>query len=199
MLATPTFLLQRMSSSSMLWTAPPPGARAPKMWALIRLPRFGGAREPPGGHRRDHGSPRRAVDEANGPERHHGGIWRAARLSLSTARSRHQVHSSRSGRSLHQVELNDWCCRHEPELKCLCGALGQVGEGRVLVQGDPEWSKNSSEALMLPPDDNNAAARPVARRIEQGRHGRCAYPAETTGRCPSPDGSARRDNARHIR
>src|SRR5580704_9054050 len=27
----------------MLWTAPPPGTRVPWMWALIRLPRFGGA------------------------------------------------------------------------------------------------------------------------------------------------------------
>src|SRR5271170_3763066 len=25
----------------MLWTAPPPGARSPWMWALLRLPRFG--------------------------------------------------------------------------------------------------------------------------------------------------------------
>src|SRR5215468_11492955 len=36
-------LLHCMSPVVMLWTAPPPGARAPKMWALLRLPRFGGA------------------------------------------------------------------------------------------------------------------------------------------------------------
>src|SRR5271156_5990425 len=35
--------LQRMSPQLMLWTALPPGARAPWMWALLRLPRFGGA------------------------------------------------------------------------------------------------------------------------------------------------------------
>ena len=46
---------------------------------------FHPSREPPGGHRRDHGSPRRAVDEANRPQRDHGGMRRAARLSLSAA------------------------------------------------------------------------------------------------------------------
>jgi hypothetical protein len=29
--------------------------------------------------------------------------------------------------------------RTQPELECPCGALGQVGEGGVLVQGDPVW------------------------------------------------------------
>ena len=41
--------------------------------------------EPPGGYRRNHRSPGRAVDEANGPERDHGGMRRAAGLSLSPA------------------------------------------------------------------------------------------------------------------
>ncbi len=29
--------------------------------------------------------------------------------------------------------------RAQPEPECLCGAMGQVGEGGVLVQGDPLW------------------------------------------------------------
>ena len=33
------------------------------------------------------------MDEANRPQRDHGGLWRAAGLSLSSARSRHQVHT----------------------------------------------------------------------------------------------------------
>src|SRR5262245_56429557 len=53
---------------------------------------FHSSGEPPGGHRRDHGSPGRAVDAADGPKRDHGGMWRSPRLSLSPARSRHQIH-----------------------------------------------------------------------------------------------------------
>ena len=47
---------------------------------------------PPGRHRRYHHSPGRAVDAADCPERHHGGMRHPARLSLSPARSGHQIH-----------------------------------------------------------------------------------------------------------
>src|SRR6266436_8163242 len=66
-------------------------------------------------------------------------MLRAARLPLSAARSRHQVHSVlpddhrfRSGRAAHAAGV-------QPEPECLCGALGQIGEGGVPVQGDPLW------------------------------------------------------------
>jgi Homeodomain-like domain len=49
---------------------------------------FHPSRESPGEHRRDHGSPGRAVDAADRPQRDHGGMRRSARLSLSPARSR---------------------------------------------------------------------------------------------------------------
>ena len=81
-------------------------------------------------------SPGRAVDAADSPKRDHGGMRRSPRLSLSPARSRHQVHPVlpsghciRPGRGTRAARA--------PE--CLCGALGQVGEGGVLVQGDPFW------------------------------------------------------------
>jgi hypothetical protein len=77
-----------------------------------------------------------------------------------------------------------------------------AASGRIMNFGlHPEWSKISSEALMLPPDDNNnsAGGRPVVHGIEQGRRGRCAYPAEIAGCCPSPDDCVRHGNARHIR
>src|SRR5262245_21650173 len=45
------------------------------------------------GHRRDHRSPGRGVDEANGPERDHGGMRHPAGLSLSAARSGHEIHA----------------------------------------------------------------------------------------------------------
>ena len=48
--------------------------------------------EPPGRHRRHHHSPGRAVDAADCPERDHGGMRHPARLSLSPARSGHQIH-----------------------------------------------------------------------------------------------------------
>src|SRR3974390_3477594 len=53
--------------------------------------------------------------------------------------------------------------------------------------------------VMLPPDDNNAGARPVVRSIEPGRRGGCWYPAGTAGHCPSLGDSARHGNARRIR
>jgi len=68
------------------------GADAARAGDLLRVV-FHPSREPPRGHRRDHGSPGRAVDAADRPERDHGGMRCSARLSLSAARSRHQVHS----------------------------------------------------------------------------------------------------------
>jgi hypothetical protein len=58
---------------------------------------------------------------------------------LSPARSRHQVHP---------VLQSDHCVRPgraaraacpKPEPECLCGALGQVGQARVPVEGNPLW------------------------------------------------------------
>jgi hypothetical protein len=45
--------------------------------------------------------------------------------TIATPRTR-----SRSGRSLHLGWSNHLCCRHAAKPECLCGALGQVGEGR---------------------------------------------------------------------
>ena len=56
-------------------------ARAGDLLRLVLHP----SREPPGGHRRDHGSPGRALDEADCPEHDHGWMWRAAGLPLSPA------------------------------------------------------------------------------------------------------------------
>ena len=77
--------------------------------------------------------PDEPMDEADRPEHDHGGMRRSSGLSLSPARSRHQIHSVvpgdhrvRSGRAARAA-----CAQPEPE--CLCGALGQVGEGGVLV------------------------------------------------------------------
>ena len=49
--------------------------------------------EPKGGDRRDHHPPDRAVDDANGSERHHARKRRPLRQPLSPSRSRHEVHS----------------------------------------------------------------------------------------------------------
>ena len=43
------------------------------------------SREPPGGHRRNHGSPGRAMDEADRQEHNHGRMRRASGLPLSPA------------------------------------------------------------------------------------------------------------------
>ena len=60
------------------------GADAARAGDLLRAV-FHPSREPPGGHRRDHRSPGRAVDAADRPERDHGGMRRPSRLSLSPA------------------------------------------------------------------------------------------------------------------
>ena len=59
--------------------------------------------------------------------------------TLRAARSRHQAHPVlpsdhcvRSGRAARAT-------RAQSEPECLCGALGQVGEGGVPIQGDPLW------------------------------------------------------------
>ncbi len=48
-------------------------------------------------------------------------------------------YTSPSERSLHQAGSSRSAARAQPEPECLCGALGQVGEGGVPVQGDPFW------------------------------------------------------------
>src|SRR6516165_10535865 len=112
------------------------------------------------------------MDAADRPERDHGGMPCAARLPLSAARSRHQVHSVlpsdyrvRPGRAAR-------IATPQPEPECLCGALGEVGEGGVPVQGDPLW-----RALAV------ASAERICRtfscRTESPREGQClAVPSE---------------------
>jgi hypothetical protein len=63
----------------------------------------------------------------------------APRLSLSPARSRHQVHPVLPSDHCIRPGRAARAARAQPEPECLCGALGQVGEGGVLVQGDPLW------------------------------------------------------------
>jgi putative transposase len=60
------------------------GPHAARTGDLLRAV-FHSPREPQGGHRRDHRSPERAMDAANGPERDHGGMRCASGLSLSPA------------------------------------------------------------------------------------------------------------------
>ena len=110
------------------------GADAARAGDLLRAV-FHPSREPPGEHRRRYRPPGRAVDAADRPERDHGGMRCAARLPLSPARSRHQVHPILPGD--HRVRPGRAACAAcaQPEPECLCGALGQVGEGGVPVQG----------------------------------------------------------------
>ena len=79
--------------------------------------------------------PGRAVDAADRPERDHGGMRRAAGLPLSPARSRHQVHPVLPSDHCIRPGRAARAARAQPEPECLCGALGQVGEGGVPVQG----------------------------------------------------------------
>jgi len=75
--------------------------------------------------------------------------------------------------------------------------------GRIAACARAMWFNSHwlapGHPLTLPPDDNNAGARPVVRSIEPGRRGGCWYPAGTAGHCPSLGDSARHGNARRIR
>src|ERR1017187_9482775 len=62
------------------------GPHAARTGDLLRAV-FHSPREPQGGHRRDHRSPERAMDAANGPERDHGGMRHPSGLSLSDRKS----------------------------------------------------------------------------------------------------------------
>src|SRR5260370_191051 len=75
------------------------------------------------------------MDAADRPERNHGGMRCAARLPLSAARSRHQVYP---------VLPSDHCVRSsptagaagaQPDPEFPCGAMGQVGDGRLTGGG----------------------------------------------------------------
>src|ERR1035437_5938154 len=60
------------------------GPHAARTGDLLRAV-FHSPREPQGGHCRDHRSPERAMDAANGPERDHGGMRHPSGPSLSPA------------------------------------------------------------------------------------------------------------------
>src|SRR6266481_6261154 len=75
------------------------------------------------------------MDAADSPERDNGRMWRTARLPLSAARSRHQVHPVLPSDHCVRSSRAAGVARAQPEPECLCGALGQVGEGGVPVQG----------------------------------------------------------------
>jgi putative transposase len=68
--------------------------------------------------------PGRAVDEANGPERDHGRMRRAARLPLSASRSRQQVHPVVPGDHCIRPSRTARVAGVQSEPECLCGALG---------------------------------------------------------------------------
>jgi hypothetical protein len=68
-----------------------------------------------------------------------GTATQAERLSLSPARSRRQVHPVLSSDHCIRSGRAARAARAQPGPECLCGALGQVGEGGVPVQGDPLW------------------------------------------------------------
>jgi hypothetical protein len=87
-------------------------------------------------------------------------------------RSRHQVHPVvpgdhciRPGRTVRAA-----CLQPEPE--CLCGALGQVGEGGVPGQGDPLWRALAAASA-------GRICRTFPCRTESPREGQCpAVPSE---------------------
>jgi hypothetical protein len=60
----------------------------------------------------------------------------------------------------------------EPEPECLCGALGEVGEGGVPVQGDPLWRALAAASA-------ERICRTFSCRTESPREGQCpAVPSE---------------------
>src|SRR5258708_2060381 len=60
----------------------------------------------------------------------------------------------------------------QPEPECLCGALGQVGEGGVPVQGDPLWRALAAASA-------ERICRTFPCRAESPREGQCpAVPSE---------------------
>ena len=79
-------------------------------------------------------------------------------------------------------------------------AIDHIATRRALCVEIP-WARVRSPPpfLTLPPDDNNATVRLVARGIEQARRGGCRYPEGTTERYPSPDDDVQHGNARRIR
>ena len=114
-------------------------------------------------------SPRQRVSD-------HGGMRRASGLPLSPARSRRQIHPVvpsdncvRSGRATRAA-----CA--QPELECLCGALGQVGEGGVPIQG-------GSVRRALPAAGRGRICRALPHRAKSSREGQC--PAIRSGRADS--------------
>ena len=87
------------------------------------------SQERPGGHRRHHRSPRRTVDEANRAQRNDGGDAACCGTVVISCMIGIQNTPSHSGRSLRQVGLN----------RSRCQALGEIGEGGVLVEDHSLW------------------------------------------------------------
>ena len=86
-------------------------------------------------------------------------------------------HCVRSGRAARAT-------RAQSEPECLCGALGQVGEGGVPVQGDPLWRA-------LPAASLARICRALPCRAESPREGQCptvpsGYEHSPRGTCSMP-------------
>src|SRR6266853_4639011 len=112
------------------------------------------------------------MDAADRPERDHGGMRRAARLLLSAARSRHQVHSVLPSDYRVSPGRAARIATPQPEPECLCGALGEVCEGGVPVQGDPLWRALAAASA-------ERICRTFPCRTESPREGQCpAVPSE---------------------
>jgi hypothetical protein len=115
----------------------------------------------------------------NRAERDHGELRCAEGLSLPPARSGHEIHPVVPG---HRCVRSDQTARAacaQPEPECLRGALGQVGQGGVLVQGDPV-----RRALLA------AGAERIRRTFPCGAEspGEGQHPAVSSGQAAPPRG-----------
>ena len=114
---------------------------------------------------------------------------RSPRLSLSPARSRHQVHPVLPSDHCVRPGRAARAARAQPEPECLCGALGQVGEGGVPVQGNPFWRA-------LPAAGAERICRTFPCRTESPREGQCpavppGYEHPTRSACSMPRATGR--------
>src|SRR5207244_11360651 len=105
---------------------------------------------------------------------------------------------------VHPVVSRDHCVRSsrtagaacaQPEPECLCGALGQVGEGGVPVQGDPLWRAFAAASA-------ERICRPFPCRTESPREGQypalsCACFCECNSQQPNNRNGEVRDALRH--
>jgi hypothetical protein len=150
------------------------GSDAARASHLLRAV-FHPPREPPGVRRRDHLF---IPNEA----------WMKQIARNATMEGRTSLNPARSGHEIHPVVPRHHCVRSgrtaraagtQPEPECLCGTLGQVGQGGVLVQSDP-----IRRALVAAGAERLCRAFPY--RAESPGEGQ--HPAVSSGCGPPPRG-----------